>query len=240
MRKFILIGLAVVVVAIAGAFYYAYGNLDSIAKNVIESAGSEALGVPVRVQSVHLELGQGKATVTGLTVANPPGYSSDPALFFGRITVQVGSGGEVIKQIVAVNPTIRLEQKGTGSNLGELQKRAQRSSGSEDETKKRSSSDDAEEHRLDIELFKVTGAKAILTSPELKEPQEVVIPSLVLRDLKGTPKQIAGQVFDQLLAAVIQRTAQKALQQGAKQLLEKEGGGAGQAVEGFLKKLGGD
>ena len=44
MRKYILIALAVVVVAIAGALYYAYSNLDSIAKDVMEKAGSEAPG----------------------------------------------------------------------------------------------------------------------------------------------------------------------------------------------------
>ena len=68
----------------------------------------------------------------------------------------------------------------------------------------------------------------------------MVIPSMVLKNLKGTPKQIAGQVFDQLLSKIIERTAKQAIQQGAKQLLEKEGGGAGSAVEGLLKKLGGD
>ena len=93
MRKYILIGLAVVVVAIAGALYYAYSNLDGIAKDLMESAGSEALGVPVRVAGVHIELSQGKATVTGLTVANPPGYSDNSALSFGQITVQISDGG---------------------------------------------------------------------------------------------------------------------------------------------------
>ena len=238
MRKYILIALAVVVVAIAGALYYAYSNLDGIAKEVMEKAGSEALGVPVRVAGVHLELSQGKATVSGLTVANPPGYSSNPALSFGQITVQIADAGKVIKEISAVNPTVRLEQKGESSNLSELQKRAQAAGGGKGEEKK-ASSGDTEEHKLNIELFKVTNAKAIVTSPELKEPQEVVIPSMVLKNLKGTPKQIAGQVFDQLLAQVMQRALQKAIQQGAKQLLEKEGG-AGQAVEGLLKKLGGD
>ncbi|MBU1450881.1 MAG: hypothetical protein KKH47_07895 [Proteobacteria bacterium] len=239
MRKFFLIGAAVVVVAIAGAIYYAYSNLDSIAKEVMESAGSQALGVPVRVASVHIELSQGKATVTGLSVANPPGYSSQPALSFGQITVQVGSGGKVIKQIVAVNPTIRVEQKGASSNLGELQKRAQ-SAGGQGSKQKSAPSGDSGKHRLNIELLKVENAKAIVTSPELSAPREVVIPSLVIRNLKGTPKQIAGQVFDQLLAQVIERTATQALEQGAKKLLEKEAGGAGQAVEGLLKKLGGN
>lgn len=239
MRKYILIALAVVVVAIAGALYYAYSNLDSIAKDVMEKAGSEALGVPVRVGGVHIELSQGKATVTGLTVANPPGYSDNSALSFGQITVRIASGGKVIKEISAVNPTVRLEQKGESSNLSDLQKRAQRAGGGKGEDKK-APAKDSEEPKLDIELFKVTNAKAIVTSPELKEPQEVVIPSMVLKNLKGTPKQIAGQVFDQLLAQVMQRALQKAIQQGAKQLLEKEGGGAGSAVEGLLKKLGGD
>ncbi|MCB2191738.1 MAG: hypothetical protein KQI62_09245 [Deltaproteobacteria bacterium] len=239
MRKYILIGVAVVVVAIAGAVYYAFSNLDSIAKEVMEKAGSEALGVPVRVASVQIQLSEGKATVTGLTVANPPGYSDNSALSFGQVTVQIGEGGEVIKQIVAVDPMVRLEQKGESSNLKELQKRAQKSTGGEGEDKK-ASSEEGEEHKLNIKLFKVTNAKAIVTSPELKEPQEVVIPSMVLKDLKGTPKQIAGQVFDQLLSKIMQRTLRKAMQRGAESLIDKEAGSAGEAVKGLLNKLGGD
>ncbi len=239
MRKYILIGVAAVVVAAAGAVYFLMSNLDSIAKEVMEKAGSEALGVAVRVDSVRLELRQGKATVTGLTVANPPGYSDGSALSFGRITVQVDPEAKAVKEILAVNPVIRLEQKGKASNLGELRQRAQRASAKLEKKESRPSGE-AQERRLKIELLRVTNATAILTSPELAQPKEVVIPSLVLRNLQGTPKEIAGQVFDQLLAKVLERTAGQALREGAGQLLEKEGGGAGSAVEGLLKKLGGD
>ena len=114
--------------------------------------------MPVRVGGVHIELSQGKATVSGLTVANPPGYSNNSALSFGQITVQIGSGGKVIKQIVAVDPTVRLGAEGESSNLSDLQKRAQRAGGGKGEDKK-APAKDSEEPKLNIELFKVTNAK---------------------------------------------------------------------------------
>ena len=49
MRKVILIIMVLLVLAGAGATYYAYTNMDRFAKGIIQDAGSKALGVPVKV-----------------------------------------------------------------------------------------------------------------------------------------------------------------------------------------------
>lgn len=76
MRKIILIVVAVLVVAIGAGVAFLSSNLDSIVKKVIETAGTEVAGVKVSVGDVKISLSEGKATIAGLTVANPPGFSA--------------------------------------------------------------------------------------------------------------------------------------------------------------------
>ena len=99
MRKVILIFLGVVVVVVAAAAYFMFTNLDSIVKGLIEEFGSEAAGTKVQVGKVDISLSKGKATITKLTVANPPGYSPDPAIALGQITIEIDTDTGVIKEI---------------------------------------------------------------------------------------------------------------------------------------------
>jgi hypothetical protein len=235
MRKVIWIGILVVVLAIAGAVYYAFSNLDRFAKKVIEEAGSQALGVAVKVDSVNIQLTQRQATITGLTVANPPGYSSRPAISFGRITVQVADASGNIKKIVAVNPVIRVELKGALNNLSQIQRRAQRAAGRPGSAPSAS----PDKGRVySIGLLKVEGAQAILTGPDLKQPVELGVRSLQMRNLKGTSQQIAGQVFSRLLGMTMEKAASVAVQRGLGKVINKESG-YGQEITNFLQKLGG-
>ncbi|MFP6792431.1 MAG: hypothetical protein VB996_04100, partial [Pseudomonadales bacterium] len=68
MNKIIIGFVVVLVVAVAGAGYYLMQNLDGIVKNLIEEVGTEVTNVQVRVREVKLNLAEGKATLSGLTV----------------------------------------------------------------------------------------------------------------------------------------------------------------------------
>jgi len=118
MRK-VLIGMLVLLVVVAGVVYYALSNLDEIVKEVIEKTGTSVLGTPVTVQSVDIAVSEGRGTIKGLSVANPPGYSSEPAFAFAEITIDIASV-RVIERIYAEAPEIRLESKGAQSNLKTL------------------------------------------------------------------------------------------------------------------------
>ncbi len=235
MRKLIWTGILVVVLAVAGAAYYLFSNLDRLAKRVIQEAGSQALGVAVTVDKVDLQLAQRQATVTGLTVANPPGYSSRPAMSFGRITVQVAGASGDIKKIVALNPVIRVELKGGRNNLEQLRRRARRAAG---RTERAPAASPDKGRVYSIGLLKVEGAKAILTGPDLPQPVEIGVRSLEMRNLKGTSQQIAGQVFGRLLGMTMEKAASVAVQRGLGKIINKEGG-YGQDITNLLDKLGG-
>jgi hypothetical protein len=87
MLKWLLgIGL-VVLIAFGMAGYYLYSNLDLFVEQAIEQIGSEAVGVAVRVDRVELDLAAGRASVFGLSVANPEGFEAAQAFTLAEITV---------------------------------------------------------------------------------------------------------------------------------------------------------
>src|SRR6202000_495394 len=92
MLKKIGIGLVVLLVIIAGVSWYLYSNLDSYVKAAIEKYASDATQTAVRVDSVKISLSTGEGTITGLTVANPDGYSSAKAVSIGTILMRLDIG----------------------------------------------------------------------------------------------------------------------------------------------------
>ena len=101
MLKWILgIGL-VVLIAVGIAGYYLYSNLDVLVEQAIEQVGSDTVGVAVRVDRVELDLEAGRASIFGLSVANPIGFEGAEAFALGEITVDID-----LDSILDQNPII--------------------------------------------------------------------------------------------------------------------------------------
>lgn len=116
----LLIGLVVLLLLVGlgvGLF------LDSLAKQAIERGGSHALGVETRLDSADLGLTSGRFALSGLSVANPPGFARPAflelrsselelplkALLEDRITIPA---------LVLEGVTLDLERNSTGTNYG--------------------------------------------------------------------------------------------------------------------------
>ena len=101
---------------------------DRAVKMGIESVGTGALGVPVKVDKTKLSIFGGSLEFSGLVIDNPPQYQNRKFLELAdaRIAVNVRSllTDEVnIKQIKLDGVTLVLEQKGvTGNNLQDILK----------------------------------------------------------------------------------------------------------------------
>lgn len=238
MKKFVLISIAALVVVVAGVVWFTLSNLDGIVKAVIEGAGSKITGTAVKLNKVEIDLSDGRATLWGLSVANPPGFSSQPAISFGEITVQLDLSSGVIKKIVTAKPRFRFEQKGATSNIGQLQNNIKKATASDQEDGSKKPPSPAEEisedTHLQIDLIQITEAQVHVTSPQLKKDADIRIKSLVFRNLKGSGKQVAGQILEQLTAKIAAAAAEKAIRsQMEKAVGEKTGG-----IKGFLNNLG--
>ena len=98
---------------------------DYLIKMGVENGGSIALGVPVKVDSVHLSILRGVVTIDGLQVANPPGYKNEYLLELksGKVAVSIPS---LLKDTIHVREInldgtkLAIEQKGLSSNVKDL------------------------------------------------------------------------------------------------------------------------
>ena len=121
LRRFLSIILSAIVILIV-LVIVAVGMFANNALGVaIESAGTRALNVGVRVSEVDLSILRGKLGIRNLAINNPPGYQHDRLLDLaeGRIAVNVKSLlGDVIniKDIKLDGMDVVLEQRGVSSN----------------------------------------------------------------------------------------------------------------------------
>ena len=74
--KPLLLVLAVLAVIVAIGAYVLLGNLDNIVRRAVERTGSDLTGTPVTLDGVAIDLRAGRAPLSGLAVARPPGYHS--------------------------------------------------------------------------------------------------------------------------------------------------------------------
>lgn len=226
MLKKILIGLAVIVLILAVGIYYVISNIDEIAKNIIEESGSEVLGTTVTVGSVEIKLAEGRATVRQLDVANPPGFSDNPAFRFREVTAEIEASTGVVKRLYTSQPEIWVEFKNNKSNFDVLNENIEASAKrarSESKREKEGDKQDKEAVSVNINEVVVEQAKATVTGDQFEEPIELTIKRLEFRDLKGSPQQIARIALGQFVQQVLAATARKMLEQKAETLIEQQG-----------------
>ncbi|MCC6675515.1 MAG: hypothetical protein IT436_00090 [Phycisphaerales bacterium] len=104
--KRLIVLAAVLIILVVGGIIFALTRIDSIFKTAVEKGGTYALGVKTTLTSADVELTQGKASMSGLDVANPAGYKSDK--FFGLGTGSVQVAIPTLNQPVIEVPTLKL------------------------------------------------------------------------------------------------------------------------------------
>lgn len=219
-----LIGLAVVVIlAIAGGAWYVYSNLDGLVKDAIEYYGSRATKTDVRVTGVSISLGEGSATITGLSVANPAGFTYPNAFTLATATVDLDTGALTaepygIDVINVEGPEIFFEMNEAGEdNLRTLRDNL----GTAPES---GSSDPSQPSpRLAIGRISLAEAKLHASLAALDETREVTMPSLSMTNLEGEPPEIARQIADQLIDAALAAAREEGISRLREGALEKLG-----------------
>lgn len=223
----------VLVLAVAGAGVYLLQNLDGIVKGLIEEIGTETVGQKVSVADVKVNLGEGSATISGLTVANPPGYSSEPVFSLGNIKVAIDTGSitgpvYVINEISVSDVSVLAEQKGTSTNVQALLDGMPSTEGGEAAPAESSAGFDV---LLAIGQVNFANGSMELRSDQF-ENQKVELKRLNLRSL-GTPDngltpeevgaEVANQLVDQITDAVTDAIAQYAKKEAKKAVKAKLG-----------------
>ena len=131
--KKILIGLCVVVVAVAGGVFFLSQNAPKIIKAVIEDQGSAVTQVSVSVSNVDLSLTDLTAGIRGLVVGNPGGFKTSQAISLGEVSVKIGDDWTmdtiVVDEVMIRAPEITYEIGSSGSNIDAIQSNVEKFTG---------------------------------------------------------------------------------------------------------------
>lgn len=194
--------LVIALLAIGGAWWLLF-SLDGLVKQAIERWGPEITGVSVRVQSVRIEVAEGRGAIRGLVVGNPKGFNSPQALKLAemRLTLDPASVTKdvvVIKELVLVAPEVTYERGQGSDNMTVIQKNvdrwvAQHAGGKQDAGPGR---------KFVIENLRVRDGKA-----QLGTTLSVPMPDLHLRDVGrksggATAGEVVKGVWDAMLRSV--------------------------------------
>lgn len=114
-----------VVALLFGGGAYVATNLGSIALNMSEKIGTKALGVNVDIDTMDISIKELNVNVAGITIANPSGFSNDPAIVIKNINVGLASLAEkliTMKNIDVSGVVVNIEVANQTTNLQTIQK----------------------------------------------------------------------------------------------------------------------
>lgn len=220
MKKLLLALVVVLLVVVGGAWFY----LDRIAQTVVERGGTQALGVPVRVESMALAPFSGRFGMQGFRVSNPEGFSDQPVfrLGSGQVGVRLGSlFGEVIEvpEILLDGLHVRLERTRKGTNLKRLLDNLDTGGGADQPAD--SGADSGQATRVLVRHLRIANAGASVDlGPELGDRGkfELELPTIELRNI-GTGGE--GVTVQQLIKRVTRAVIARIEEAGARQLPER-------------------
>ncbi len=200
----LLFSLVLLLVLVAGG---AALFLDGIVRQGIETVGTQAAKVEVKLDDVGLSLFTGKGALRGLQVANPKGYRAPQAVKVGQALVvlkplSVFSERVVIHSVVVQDTEIHYEKRDGKANLEVIQANVE-SALSADKDKKAKP-----EKKLQIDSLVIRNAKVHVYGDRPDEPPTVLtLNEIHLKDLGQGPEGITGaELTRKLTAAVIKDT----------------------------------
>ena len=238
--KKIVIGISVLaIVAVAGVFVLV-GNLDKIVKGAIETIGSELLGTPVAVAAVEIKLDSGSGQISGLSIANPPGYSQEKAfqMDLNRLSLNLKSLGKqpiVIDDLTIKNPIVHLEVKEDGSsNLQTLLNNIEKNSKNADKKAAEKGAESqsgsrGEPIRISFGNLAITGATVQVSVPGTN-PETVVIADSVLKNAGEGSGLTPGELGSLIIGQIVSRSLETALKKSITEQVEK-------ATKGFFDDM---
>jgi hypothetical protein len=240
MKRWLYIGGGVIIgilIVVAIGLYFLLSSLDSIVKAAVEKYGSDMTQAAVRLDDVKIELTSGKGAMRGLTAGNPSGFKSERALRLGEISLELDVGSVtrdtiVIKQISITAPEVTYEYGLKGSNIDALRRNVDAYTAQE---KKEAAAPKAEKgKKMVIEHLYVRGGTVNVAATELPgKTAGAPLPDLHLTHIgKKTGGATAGEVAEQVLAAIGQAAARAAATTDIAKLAGSVTGSVGDAAKG--------
>lgn len=237
----VILGVAIVLLLLlAGGAWFLYFNLNTIVARIIVDVGSEATQTKVSVGGVFIDVQDGVARIDRLTVANPDGFSDQPAIALENLEIELDpmeamSDPAIIERVVVDGTQVLVEQAGSRNNLKTILASIERQASERP-------AEEADGKKLIIERFELTDASAALFIPRLNERHQVRMPGIVLNDIgRATNGATATSVARQVLGPVIRRALEAMAADGIGEILQERMDSAGEDIaKDLLDRLGGE
>ena len=233
MNRKVLIGLGGVLLVLVVFVWQVVANLDSIVAGVIEEDGSKVLKTKVTVSGVSINLKEGKASIGGVKIANPYGYSSPNLLDMEGIEIDLdieslSQDVLVIESIRIQNPQISYEgDEAGGSNMLTLLDNM------EGDSRAESGTSESGELKMIIDQFTFSGGH--VTAISAAKPGEVLELDLPAIKLSGIGRAQGGVTSDVVVEKIAKKLVngivEAAVRAGVDEAIEKK-------KKGFMDKLG--
>lgn len=244
--KKLLIGILLLLAVAGGALFFVASNLDGIVKRAIETAGTDVLGTPVRVDAVSIDLTGGSATLSGFSISNPAGFSNQDMIRFDELSMAIdirSLTSDVIRinSIRSVNPYVLYEMQGLRGNLNAVLDRFPAQTAPPAEPT-------GPEPVIGINEITINGIQGSLQSDQLTRPVDVNLGNVAIPAVEGTPEQLARQIARPLLTQLARNAAnamtsataaavEAELRQRADEATEQLRSEAEESVEGAVQGL---
>jgi uncharacterized protein involved in outer membrane biogenesis len=240
----VLLLLLVIAVVLAGVF------LDRIVKAGVETVAPGITQTTVTLDGVSLSLLSGSASLKGLVIGNPQGYTGAQAIRLGKaaISVQPGSilGDKVIVHSIEVRePEISFEGNPLGeNNLKKILDNVNAKAAADAATTNAPGAKGAGK-KLQVDEFLLAGAKvhALIHTPILSKEISITLPDIELKNLgqgpEGiTPAELSQKILTQVTTATFKSLGDSISGLG-KGLLDDVKKSPGDAVNKVTKGLDG-
>lgn len=219
--------LVLVVILAAIGVYYVVTNLDSLVEAAIEKYGSEATQTAVLVDSVKINLADGAAGISGLTIANPDGYTYGHAFSLGEVRagIDLESLHEepyIINEITVLAPQVFVEiNEANKTNLNEL--KSNLTSGStapaKEEAQPKEAAGGGKEPRLIIRRITFADGNIQAKAAALDDKEfQVKLPGLDMTNLGGSK----GATATELATEILKRLTDEATDVVKKEIIDAE------------------
>ena len=215
--KKLAIALAVIAALAVGALWWTYESLDVIVKFALEYYGPKVAGVDVRVSEVRISPTDGRGSLRGIEIGNPPGFSAPHAARIGEASVWIDpatfrSPVVLMHEIVIAEPAITYERGARATNLDVIEKRIAESAAAAQSVPTGTSPLAGEKRRYTIERFVIRGAKVTMTNNALKgQGVTFDLPEIEMKNIGKGRGVTADEAAGLVIATVSTRIAQKVL-----------------------------
>lgn len=220
MKKGLLAVVILLVLVAGGGIYYLTTNINPIVESAIERYGSRATQTAVSVEGVDVDLRAGRASIAGITVANPEGFETDDAFQLENITVDINIRETardmvVFDEISIRQPEVFFEVNGEGrDNLTALKENLAIPPAEEP----------AQGPNLKIGELQFNDAQLHARITPAERSYELELPSFTLDSLGGANGAAAGVIAREIISRLLEQALAKVRQEGINQAVERARG----------------